>query len=116
MQRKAANHKTDTLRIVIVGCGKVGHTLTEQLVYEGHDITIVDTDDRVIRDTTEIFDVMGICGNGASLNVLEEAGIENADMIIAVTGSDELNLLCCLIAKKLGAKHTIARFRNPQYV
>ena len=81
MQGKAANHTKDTLSIVIVGCGKVGHTLTEQLVQEGHDITIVDTNDRVINDTTEVFDVMGICGNGASLNVLEEAGIEKADMI-----------------------------------
>ena len=120
MQGKAANHKakhqTDTLSIVIVGCGKVGYTLTEQLAREGHDITIVDTDDRVIRDTTEIFDVMGICGNGASLNVLEEAGIEKADMIIAVTGSDELNLLCCLIAKKVGSGiSAIARVRNPDY-
>lgn len=116
MQRKAANRQKDTLSIVIVGCGKVGHTLTEQLVHEGHDITIVDTDDRVIRDMTEVFDVMGICGNGASLNVLEEAGIEKADMIIAVTGSDELNLLCCLIAKKVGsAISAIARVRNPDY-
>ena len=116
MQGKAANQKTDTLSIVIVGCGKVGHTLTEQLVQEGHDITIVDTNDRVIRDTTEVFDVMGICGNGASLNVLEEAGIEKADMIIAVTGSDELNLLCCTIAKKVGGDiSAIARVRNPDY-
>ena len=116
MQGKAANHTKDTLSIVIVGCGKVGHTLTEQLVQEGHDITIVDTNDRVINDTTEVFDVMGICGNGASLNVLEEAGIEKADMIIAVTGSDELNLLCCTIAKKVGGEiSAIARVRNPDY-
>ena len=116
MQGKAAKNKTDTLSIVIVGCGKVGHTLTEQLVGEGHDVTIVDTNDRVIRDTTEVFDVMGICGNGASLNVLEEAGIEHADMIIAVTGSDELNLLCCTIAKKVGGEiSAIARVRNPDY-
>ena len=116
MQGKTAKNKTDTLSIVIVGCGKVGHTLTEQLVFEGHDITIVDTNDRVIRDTTEVFDVMGICGNGASLSVLEEAGIEKADMIIAVTGSDELNLLCCTIAKKVGGDiSAIARVRNPDY-
>ena len=116
MQEKSANHTKDTLSIVIVGCGKVGHTLTEQLVGEGHDVTIVDTNDRVIRDTTEVFDVMGICGNGASLNVLEEAGIDKADMIIAVTGSDELNLLCCTIAKKVGGDiSAIARVRNPDY-
>lgn len=116
MQGKAAKNKNETLNIVIVGCGKVGHTLTEQLTQEGHDITIVDTDDRVIQHNTEIFDVMGICGNGASLSVLEEAGIENADMIIAVTGSDELNLLCCTIAKKVGGDiSAIARVRNPDY-
>jgi len=116
MQGKSAKNKSDTLNIVIVGCGKVGHTLTEQLVAEGHDITIVDTNERVIRDTTEVFDVMGIRGNGASLSVLEEAGIEHADMIIAVTGSDELNLLCCTVAKKVGGDiSAIARVRNPDY-
>ena len=65
MQTKAAKKKTQSLRIIIVGCGKVGHTLTEQLVREGHDVTIVDTSERVVRDTTDAFDVMGIQGNGA---------------------------------------------------
>ena len=74
MQTKAAKKKTQSLRIIIVGCGKVGHTLTEQLVREGHDVTIVDTSERVVRDTTDTFDVMGIQGNGASLRVLMEAG------------------------------------------
>ena len=116
MRTKPAKKNQDTLSIVIVGCGKVGHTLTEQLVLEGHDITIVDTNQRVIDNTTEVFDVMGIRGNGASLNVLEEAGVANADMIIAVTGSDELNLLCCTIAKKLCSDiSAIARVRNPDY-
>ena len=102
--------------IIIVGCGKVGHTLTEQLVREGHDITIVDTNERVVRDTTDAFDVMGIQGNGASLSVLMEAGLEEADLVIAVTGSDELNLLCCTIAKKAGGElAAIARVRNPDY-
>ena len=104
------------MNIIIVGCGKVGHTLTERLVREGHDITVVDTSERVIRDTTEIFDVMGIRGNGASLSVLEEAGLQKADLIIAVTGSDELNLLCCTVAKKAGGNlAAIARVRNPDY-
>lgn len=116
MRAKSVRKNQDTLSIVIVGCGKVGHTLTEQLVREGHDITIVDINERVINDTTELFDVMGIRGNGASLSVLEEAGIEHADMIIAVTGSDELNLLCCTIAKKVGGDiSAIARVRNPDY-
>ena len=116
MQEKNKKTAKDTLNIVIVGCGKVGHTLTEHLVHEGHDITIVDTNARVIQDTTEVFDVMGIHGSGASLSVLEEAGIANADLIIAVTGSDELNLLCCTIAKKVGGDiSAIARVRNPDY-
>lgn len=108
--------KKNTLNIFIVGCGKVGHTLTEHLVNEGHDITIIDTNERVIQDTSELFDVMGIRGNGASLNVLESAGINKADLIIAVTGSDELNLLCCTIAKKANSGiGAIARVRNPDY-
>ena len=116
MQAKSARKKVRSLRIIIVGCGKVGHTLTEQLVREGHDITIVDTSERVVRDTTEMFDVMGIRGNGASLNVLMEAGLQEADLVIAVTGSDELNLLCCTIARKAGGElAAIARVRNPDY-
>lgn len=116
MQANAGKKQQDTLSIIIVGCGKVGHTLTEQLVREGHNITVVDTSERVIQDTTELYDVMGICGNGASLSVLEDAGIKNADLIIAVTGSDELNLLCCTIARKVGdGLAAIARVRNPDY-
>lgn len=117
MQGKAANRKPDALSIIIVGCGKVGHTLCGRLVREGHDVTIVDTNERVIRDTTEIYDVMGIRGNGASLRVLEEAGAAKADLVIAVTGSDELNLLCCTIARKVGGSDlaAIARVRNPDY-
>ena len=116
MQRKTAKSRTDVLSIIIVGCGKVGYTLTEQLVREGHDVTIVDVNERVIRDTTDVFDVMGIRGNGASLGVLMEAGLETADLVIAVTGSDELNLLCCTIAKKAGGEiAAIARVRNPDY-
>ena len=116
MQTKSAKKKVQSLRIIIVRCGKVGHTLTEQLVREGHDVTIVDTNERVVRDTTDAFDVMGIQGNGASLSVLMEAGLEEADLVIAVTGSDELNLLCCTIAKKAGAElAAIARVRNPDY-
>ena len=108
--------KAVTLRIIIVGCGKVGYTLTEQLVREGHDITVVDTNERVISDVSDVFDVMGICGNGASHRVLMEAGLQNADLVIAVTGSDELNLLCCTIARKAGSDlAAIARVRNPDY-
>ena len=116
MQNKTSKKKPGSMRIIIVGCGKVGHTLTEQLVREGHDVTIVDTNETVIANTTEVIDVMGIKGNGASLAVLEDAGIKDADLFIAVTGSDELNLLCCTIAKKTGGDiAAIARVRNPDY-
>src|SRR5690606_14923900 len=98
-----------------VGCGKVGAVLAEQLNQEGHDIVVVDNKPSSINYVTETLDVLGIVGNGASFSVLQEAGIEDAELLIAVTGSDELNLLCCLIAKKAGDCHTIARVRNPEY-
>lgn len=103
------------MRIIIVGCGNVGATLAEQLSQEGHNITIIDTRERLIQNIANSFDVMGITGNGASFSVQAQAGIHEADLMIAVTGSDELNLLCCLIAKKAGGCHTIARVRNPVY-
>lgn len=108
--------KQTALRIIIVGCGKVGHTLTEQLVREGHDITVVDTDSHVLSNLNESYDVMTVSGNGASRQVLESAGLKEADMVIAVTGSDELNMLCCTIARKAGGSlSAIARVRNPDY-
>lgn len=103
------------MKIIIVGCGKVGIALTEQLSKEGHDITIIDTDKEVVESLSTKFDVLGMEGNGASYSVQIEAGIGDADLLIAVTGSDELNLLCCLIAKKSSTCHTIARIRNPVY-
>ncbi|MDD4111645.1 MAG: Trk system potassium transporter TrkA [Herbinix sp.] len=103
------------MNIIIVGCGKVGVTLAEQLNLEGHDIVIIDNRAAVINDVTTSLDVMGIVGSGASYHVLLEAGIEKAHLLIAVTGSDELNLLCCLIARKASNCHTIARVRNPHY-
>ncbi len=104
------------LEIMIVGCGKVGRTLVSRLCEEGHNITVVDKRPSVIQDMCETHDVLGIIGNGASFHVQMEAGIENTDLIIAMTESDELNLLCCTVAKKLG-NHcaTIARVRNPDY-
>ncbi len=103
------------MRIIIVGCGKVGTTITEQLSMEGHDIAVIDVNSGVIHDITNNFDVMGVVGNGASYSVQKEAGIDDTDLLIAVTDSDELNLLCCLIAKKAGNCNTIARVRNPLY-
>ncbi|NLP33658.1 MAG: Trk system potassium transporter TrkA [Clostridiales bacterium] len=103
------------MKIIIVGCGKVGSALAEQLDREGHDIIIIDTKPSAINTITDTLDVIGFVGNGASYHVLLEAGIDTADLLIAVTNSDELNLLCCLFAKKAGNCHTVARVRNPQY-
>lgn len=116
MQQNSGKKKNGALSIIIVGCGKVGHTLVEQLSREGHDITVVDEHQSILEDVSNEFDVMGVRGNGASLGVLEEAGLSTADMVIAVTGSDELNLLCCTIARKAGGSlAAIARVRNPDY-
>lgn len=103
------------MHIIIVGCGKVGRTLAEQLQEEDIDLTVIDTVEKTVNDVTEDIDAMGIVGNGASINTLMEAGISTADILIAVTASDELNLLCCLIAQKTGSCQTIARVRNPIY-
>lgn len=103
------------MEIIIVGCGKVGLSLAEQLGNEEHNLVMVDTSHERILSISEELDALKLEGNGASINTLFEAGIETADLLIAVTGSDELNLLCCLIAKKAGHCHTIARVRNPIY-
>ena len=101
--------------IIIAGCGKVGGTLAEQLSREGHDITVIDQRPGVIQHVTNVADVRGLVGNGASYNIQKDAGIEKADLLIAVTNADEVNLLCCLVAKKAGGCQTIARVRNPVY-
>ena len=85
------------MKILIIGCGKVGQALTAQLSDEGNDITVIDTDESKINDITNKYDVMGIIGNGATYSVQAEAGIEHTDLMIAVTATDELNLLCCLL-------------------
>lgn len=112
---KKKNPAGQGLNIIIVGCGKVGTTLVEELSQEGHAITIVDKDYQNVQTIANMYDVMGICGNGASYSVLKEAGIEGTDLIIAVTESDELNLLCCTVAKRVGNCAAIARVRNPEY-
>ena len=103
------------MKIIIVGCGKVGAALTAQLSREDNLVTVIDTDSIVVRNVSNTYDVMGIVGNGASYQVLQEADIEHADLMIAVTKSDEMNLLCCVIAKQAADCHTIARVRNPMY-
>ena len=101
--------------IIIVGCGKVGHTLVEQLSSEDHNIVVIDENPNKIQYLTEKFDVISIVGNGINHETLIDAGIETADLLIAVTGDDEKNLLCCVVAKKTGHCNTIARVRNPIY-
>ncbi|MBD5522109.1 MAG: Trk system potassium transporter TrkA [Lachnospiraceae bacterium] len=103
------------MQIIVVGCGNVGSTLTEQLSSEGHNITVIDADNQKLQNLVNSNDVMGVIGNGVSFAVQKEAGVEHAHLLIAVTGSDEVNLLCCLIARKTGGCHTIARVRNPIY-
>lgn len=103
------------MRIVIVGDGKVGYTLTERLSAEGHDIVVIDSDARNLQMLENALDVITVHGNGASAPVLREAGVEEANLLIAVTSMDEINMICCLTAKKLGAEHAVARVRNPDY-
>ncbi len=103
------------MRIVIVGCGKVGTSIASQLNAEGHDIVVVDIDRNAVQNLSNSLDVMGIEGNGASYEVLAEAGAEKADLVIAAAALDEVNLYTCLMAKAAGTTHTIARVRNPQY-
>jgi len=103
------------VNILIVGCGKAGSVLAQTLCSEGHDVTVMDTDPEIVRTLVDHFDVQGICGNGLILKDLEEAGVENTNIIIAMTESDEINILCCLMARKSGARHSIARVRNPAY-
>lgn len=103
------------MNIIIVGCGKVGSTIAKQLNAEGHNIVVVDNNPRPVEQITETLDVMGVEGNGATYKILMEAGVKVADLLIAVTAADELNLYCCFIAKCIGNLHTIARVRNPEY-
>ena len=114
MSRKN-NTAKQALKIIIVGCGKVGTTLVEQLSKEGNSITIIDNNARKIQSITSLYDVMGIVGNGASYSVQTEAGIKDTDLLIAVTESDELNLLCCTVAKRSSDCSVIARVRTPDY-
>ena len=102
------------MQIIVVGCGKVGMYLTRQLSEEGHNVTVIDIDDELVHRASTLYDVMGIVGNGTSYSVLKEADIEHTDLLIAVTYSDEVNILCCVIAKKTHCK-TIARVRNHIY-
>ncbi|MCI8272416.1 MAG: Trk system potassium transporter TrkA [Erysipelotrichaceae bacterium] len=104
------------MKIVIVGDGKVGFTLAKQLDKEGHDVTIIEEKQRVLNSTMNLLDVVGIQGNGANYDIQKEANVKEADILIAATSADELNIICCILAKKIGARSTIARIRNPEYI
>ncbi|MBQ9211951.1 MAG: Trk system potassium transporter TrkA [Clostridia bacterium] len=103
------------MRIILIGAGKVGHILADRLTAEEHDVTIIDRNEEVIDRCQDSMDVMCIKGNGANARTLVEAGVDRADIVIATTAGDETNMLCCLIAKRLGAKYTIARIRDPEF-
>ncbi len=103
------------MKIIIYGCGKIGKTMIETLVAENHDVTAIDKDPAVIEEVTGLYDIIGMCGGGVDCDVMNEAGIAETDLFVAVTGSDELNMLSCFLARRLGAKNTIARIRTPEY-
>ena len=103
------------MKIIIVGIGKVGYAIAEQMTGENHDLVVIDRNNAVLDHVDSMLDVMCVEGNGASASALLEAGVREADLLIAVSENDEVNLICCLMAKKLGAKHTVARVRNPEY-
>lgn len=103
------------MKIIILGCGKAGRTVVASLTGEGHDIVAIDRSPAEVEDITTTFDVMGLCGNGMDSDIMKEAGVDEAELFVAVTDSDEMNMLSCYLARKMGAKHTVARIRNPEY-
>jgi len=104
------------MKIVVIGNGALGDALIDCICNEGHSVTVIDEDSNEVTAVVNKYDVLGVCGNGASVDIQKNADVENADVVISVTNGDELNLLCCMIAKNLGAKHTIARVRDPRYL
>lgn len=103
------------MKVIVVGCGKIGKAILESMEDERHDIVAIDNDPKVIEYVTNTYDVMAICGNATSTEMLNVAGVANTDLFIAVTQSDEVNMLSCFLAKRLGAKYTVARIRETEY-
>ncbi|MBQ8857665.1 MAG: Trk system potassium transporter TrkA [Lachnospiraceae bacterium] len=103
------------MKIIIIGLGKIGRTVLDNLSSEKHTITIIDEDKDKVENLIEKYDVFGVVGNGACMDIQNEANVKNADLVIVLTNSDELNILACMVAKKLGASNTVARVRNPDY-
>ncbi len=113
--KNLTNSNRQSLNVIIVGCGNVGTTLADRLSAEGHYVTVIDKSETAVKSVSDTYDVMGITGNGSSYRILMDAGIESANLVIAVTDSDELNLLCCTVAKKVSKCAAIARVRTPDY-
>ena len=103
------------MNIIVVGCGKIGTTVVESLVAEGHNVTVVDIRPLPLAGIANIYDVMTVCGNAADCETLSEAGVADAELLVAATGSDEVNMLCCHVAKKMGASNTVARIRKTEF-
>ncbi len=103
------------MNVVVVGSGKVGQLLTQLLVEEDHNVVVIDNDESVLNELQDAFDVAIVEGNGATVEIQREANVQESDLVIAATSSDEINMLCCVVANMLGAKHTVARVRNPEY-
>ena len=103
------------MKIVIIGLGTIGKTILKRLSVEDHTITIIDENKNLIENLIEKYDVFGVVGNGASMDIQEEANVQDADLVIALTRNDELNIFACMVAKRLGVKNTVARVRNPDY-
>lgn len=103
------------MNVIIIGGGKVGVALVEYMNRDGHNVTLIDIKEEITDSIQEEFDVMGICGSGTDIEALEEAGVKRADLVVAVTRGDELNVLCCIMSKRLGAKRCIASIRKPEY-
>lgn len=103
------------MKIIVAGCGKIGVTLIENFVNEGHKVVALDSNPDAITDITNVYDAMGVCGSATDCDTLAEAGVDKADVFVAATDADELNMLSCFLAKRMGASHTIARIRKPEY-
>ncbi|GAD45286.1 K+ transport systems, NAD-binding component [Streptococcus constellatus subsp. pharyngis SK1060 = CCUG 46377] len=103
------------MKIIVVGGGKVGSALCRSLVAEKHDVILIEQNESVLNRITKRYDIMGIVGNGANFKILEQANVEHCDIFISMTEHDEVNMVSSVLAKKMGAKETIVRARNPEY-
>ena len=103
------------MKVIVVGCGKIGRTIVESMADERHDVVAIDNDPQVIQSITNTYDVMAVCGNATSREMLQQAEVSKTDLYIAVTESDEVNMLSCFLAKRMGAKYTVARIRESGY-